>query len=168
MKEKIISIIKELMPYIIIVLIVFSVKKYIATPVLVDGTSMAPTLEDKQFLILGRSINNIERFDVIVFDYNDSKLIKRVIGMPGETVEYKDGTLYINDREYDDSFASITMDFDIKSLGIDRIPEDSYFVLGDNRNNSIDSRTIGLINIDKINGEAIYSLYPFNTFGKIN
>lgn len=167
MKDKIISIIKELIPYIIIVIVVFGIKTYIATPVLVDGSSMSPTLSDNQFIILSRSTKKIDRNDIVVFDYEDSKLIKRVIGLPGESIKYENGILYINDREYEDKFSSITEDFELSEFGIKKIPENSYFLLGDNRNNSIDSRVIGPVNISNINGETIFSVYPFNTFGKI-
>ena len=167
MKDKIISIIKELIPYVIIVIVVFGIKTYIATPVLVDGSSMSPTLSDNQFIILSRSTKKIDRNDIVVFDYEDSKLIKRVIGLPGESIKYENGILYINDREYEDKFSSITEDFELSEFGIKKIPENSYFLLGDNRNNSIDSRVIGPVNISNINGETIFSVYPFNTFGKI-
>lgn len=167
MKDKIISIIKELIPYVIIVIVVFGIKTYIATPVLVDGSSMSPTLSDNQFIILSRSTKKIDRNDIVVFDYEDSKLIKRVIGLPGESIKYENGILYINDREYEDKFSSITEDFELSEFGIKKIPENSYFLLGDNRNNSIDSRIIGPVNISNINGETIFSVYPFNTFGKI-
>ena len=167
MKDKIISIIKELIPYVIIVIVVFGIKTYIATPVLVDGSSMSPTLSDNQFIILSRSTKKIDRNDIVVFDYEDSKLIKRVIGLPGESIKYENGILYINDREYEDKFSSITEDFELSEFGIKKIPENSYFLLGDNRNNSIDSRVIGPVNISNINGETIFSVYPFNTFEKI-
>lgn len=167
MKDKIVSIAKELLPYIIIVIVVFGIKTYIATPVLVDGSSMSPTLSDKQFLILNRSTKKLNRNDIVVFEHDNSKLIKRIIALPGETIEYKDGILYINDRKYDDKFASITENFDLTNFGIQKLPENSYFLLGDNRNNSIDSRIIGPVNIEKINGKVVFSLYPFNTFGKI-
>ena len=167
MKDKIVSIAKELLPYIIIIIVVFGIKTYIATPVLVDGSSMSPTLSDKQFLILNRSTKKLNRNDIVVFDHDNSKLIKRIIALPGETIEYKDGILYINDRKYDDKFAGITENFDLTNFGIQKLPENSYFLLGDNRNNSIDSRIIGPVNIEKINGEVVFSLYPFNTFGKI-
>ena len=71
------------------------------------------------------------RNDIVVFDHDNSKLIKRIIALPGETIEYKDGILYINDRKYDDKFASITENFDLTDFGIQKLPENSYFLLGD-------------------------------------
>ena len=105
-------------------------------------------------------INQYERFDIVVFDYNNSKLVKRIIGLPGETVEYRSGILYINGNQIDDPFASKTKDFKLSNLGIDVIPEGYYFVMGDNRNNSSDSRIIGPISKDSIEGVTTFSLWP--------
>ena len=101
-----------------------------------------------------------ERFDIVVFNYNNSKLVKRIIGLPGETVEYKDGVLYVNGSPIDDPFASKTRDFKLSNLNIDVIPEGYYFVMGDNRNNSSDSRIIGPISLDSIEGTTTFSLWP--------
>ena len=151
--------IKELIPYIVILITVILIRTFIATPVIVNGESMVPTLNHKELLLLKKYDKNIERFDIVVFNYNDSKLIKRVIGLPGETVEYKDGILYINGKIVYDQFSSITKDY--KYIGT--IDEDSYFVLGDNRENSVDSRMIGLVNKDIIMGSTSFSIWPIKT-----
>ena len=106
---------------------------------------------------------NYERFDIVVFDYGDSKLVKRIIGLPGETIEYKNGELYINNQKVDDPFANKTKDFKLSDLNLEVIPENTYFVLGDNRTNSSDSRIIGPISKDSINGTASFSLWPFGS-----
>lgn len=151
--------IKEIIPYIVILITVLLIRTFIVTPVVVNGDSMVPTLKNKELLLLKKYDKNIERFDIIVFDYNNSKLIKRVIGLPGETVEYKDGNLYINGEIVIDNFSNITADF--KYIGT--IEEDTYFVLGDNRNNSVDSRMIGLVTKDMILGSTDFSLWPIKT-----
>lgn len=161
------KIIRELIPYIIIIITVVLIRTFIATPVLVDGPSMSPTLENNQLLILEKFNKKLERNDIVVFKYHNDKLIKRVIGLPGETVEYKDGYLFINDKKVDDEFGSITKDFNLEQLKHKIIPEDYYFVMGDNRNNSVDSRMIGLVSIKNIKGKAIYRLFPFTKIGKI-
>ena len=150
------KLIKELMPYIVIFISVILIRTFIITPVIVSGSSMDDTLKDGEILILKKYDKNYERFDIVVFDYNNSKLVKRVIGLSGETVKYEDGRLYINEEEVYDKFASITFDYELNFT----IPENYYFVLGDNRTNSTDSRLIGLISENDINGTTNFSLWP--------
>ena len=94
------------------------------------------------------------------------KLIKRIIGLPGEKIEYKNGMLYVNDEYMVDPFAYDTYDFSTLVLG-DSIPEDKYLVLGDNRGNSIDSRMIGLIDKNDIEGKTSIRFYPLDKIGKV-
>ena len=152
--------IKTIYPYIIIAIVVILIRTYILTPVIVSGSSMDNTLKNGELLLLKKFDKNYERFDIVVFDYNNSKLVKRIIGLPGETLEYKDGVLYINGQVVDDPFASITKDFKLSDLNINVIPDDYYFVMGDNRTNSSDSRIIGPINKSSINGITSFSLWP--------
>ena len=160
--------IKELVPYIVIIVVVVLIRTFVITPVQVDGESMYPTLLDNQILILKKYDHSYDRFDIVVFKYNNSKLVKRVIGLPGETVSYKNNTLYINDKEIDNiKLDAYTYDFDLSELGFDKIPEGYYFVLGDNRTNSLDSRMIGLISENSILGVTNFSVFPFNRFGTI-
>lgn len=113
----------------------------------VNGKSMYPTLQDGEIgivnLIKART-GNIKRFDIVVVksDYLQENIIKRVIGLPGETVEYNGTKLYINGEAVDEPFITdvYTADCAAVTLG-----EDEYFCVGDNRTNSIDSRTIGTI-----------------------
>jgi len=159
------KIIKELVPYVIIFVVIIFIRTFIVTPVMVDGDSMETTLKNNQMLLLKKYDKSYERFDIVVFDYDNSKLVKRIVGLPGETVKYKSGKLYINDVEIDDKFANITKDFELDNIEYTVIPENYYFVLGDNRNNSLDSRYIGLIHKDKINGITSFSLWPFKQIG---
>lgn len=161
------KLLKEICSYAALIVIVFLVRLFIITPVSVQGKSMYPTLHDKEILLLKKYDKTIERFDIVVFQYGDSKLIKRVIGLPGETVEYKDNQLYINGIKMDDVVETKTSDFSLEELKVSRIPEDMYFVLGDNRINSSDSRTIGLISIEDIEGCVSIRLFPFNKIGNI-
>lgn len=160
--------IKNLIPYIVILVVVVLLRMYIITPVKVVGHSMDPTLEDGQLLILKKYDHKYERFDIVVFNYDNSKLVKRIIGLPGETVKYTNNKLYINDQEIEENFIDTnTNDFNLKQLGYDTIPDGYYFVLGDNRINSKDSRTIGLVSEDDILGSSSFSFFPFNKFGFI-
>ena len=166
---------KEVYPYIVIILVVVLFRTFIATPVRVNGGSMESTLYDGEILILNKLNNNYKRFDVVVINKNingvKTKLIKRVIGLPGENIEYKDNDLYINGEIITDVSISRTTDFNLDDLyNIDKIPKDTYFVMGDNRGNSSDSRDyrVGLIKKSEIVGTTKLRLFPFNKIGKFN
>ena len=156
--------IKELSPYIIIILVVVSLRTFIATPVIVNGDSMIPTLKNNQILLLNKidyRINDIERFDVVVIKVNKYEIIKRVIGLPGETIEYRDNILYINGHEVENDYNFDTEDFTMKDIcKCDTIPHGKYLVLGDNRAVSSDSRIIGFIDEHDIKGKVNISLWP--------
>ena len=157
-------IIKELIPYIIIVVVVVLIRSFIATPVRVDGDSMNKTFKNGDILILYK-LSKIKRFDVIVLheEKDNEKIIKRVIGMPGDTVAIKDGEIYINDEKIDDEYAyGMTSDYDRITL-----KSDEYFILGDNRLISKDSRYFGPIKEKEIKGKVIFRIFPFSKFGKI-
>lgn len=170
-KEKLKKIIKEVYPYFVIVLVVVLVRSFIITPAIVDGKSMYPTLNDNNIVILNKldyKINGLKRFDIIVVDYNGEKLIKRVIGLPGEHIEYKNNMLFINGYLTNENFNhDNTSDFKLEMIGYLKIPGDKYFVVGDNRNHSTDSRMIGLIDKKDIKGKVSLRLFPINKFGKI-
>ena len=162
------KIIKELVPYVIIVLVVILLRTFIITPVRVNGDSMNQTLKDGEILLLEKYDKKFKRFDIVVLKYNDEKLVKRIIGMPGESVQYRNNILYINGEKVSEDFLTEeTYDFDLNVLGYDEIPENYYFVVGDNRSNSLDSRLIGLISKEDIEGKAIFRIFPFNKFGSI-
>ena len=164
------KIIKELYPYVIIVVCVVLFRTFIATPVRVDGDSMRESLHNGDILILNKLDNNYKRFDVVVVNYNKSKLVKRIIGLPGENIEYKNNKLYINNKEIEDVETIRTLDFSLEELyAIKKIPNDYYFVMGDNRGNSLDSRDyrVGLIKKDDIVGITIFRIFPFNKIGVV-
>ena len=111
--------------------------------------------------------------DIVVIDHEinneNEHLVKRVIGLPGEYVEYKDSKLYVNKKEVKEDFIKVeTDDFSLAKLGFLEIPENYYFVVGDNRGDSSDSRVLGLIPKKEIKGKVVFSLFPFKRFGKIN
>lgn len=158
------KVIKELIPYIIIIIVVVLIRTFIITPVKVDGDSMKETLNDNDILLLYK-LGSIKRFDIVVLDeaYDNEKIIKRVIGMPGETVSIKNDKIYINGKVIDNSFAyGTTSDVDKIELG-----EDEYFILGDNRLISKDSRYFGAITKDEIIGKVVFRLFPFNKIGTV-
>ena len=107
---------------------------------------------------------------VLVIDESDKAIIKRVIGLPGETVEYKDNKLYINGKETEDPYPSTeTDDFSITDIGHIKVPGDCYFVMGDNRANSLDSRypTVGVIKKSQIEGRTKLRIWPLNKIGNV-
>ena len=158
------KVIKELIPYIIIIVAVVLIRTFIITPVKVDGDSMKETLNDNDILLLYK-LGSIKRFDIVVLDeaYDNEKIIKRVIGMPGETVSIKNDKIYINGKIIDNSFAyGATSDVDKIELG-----EDEYFILGDNRLISKDSRYFGPVTKGEIIGKVVFRLFPFNKIGTV-
>ncbi len=165
-KNKLLKMVKELIPYLVIVIIVVFIRTFLVTPIRVNGHSMDPTLKHKEILLLKKYDHNFERFDIVVFHYQKDHLIKRVIGLPGETVEYKNNRLYINGTYIKENYLpkeTKTNDFVVE----EKIPNGYYFVLGDNRGNSSDSRVLGLISEKQIEGSSNFVLFPFTNFGKI-
>ena len=163
-------ILKENYIYILIIILVILLKIFVITPIRVNGTSMNPTLEEGDIMLLNKlSRNNIKRFDIIVIDYNDEELIKRVIGLPGEKIEYRNNKLYVNGNAVKEKFTKVKDEkldnYSIEALEQLKVPKDYYFVVGDNRPNSLDSRMIGFIHKDKIKGKASFIIFPFSRFG---
>ena len=171
---------------VIAVAVSYLVITFVGQRTIVDGTSMTPTLQDGDNVITDKisyRFRDPERFDIIVFPHYDymtgqtSNYIKRIIGLPGETVLIKDGKVYIDGEELDDPYASVPMDYAGWAAEEIVIGEDEYFVLGDNRypNGSRDSRylredgtpDVGLVSRDIIIGRAVFRIWPFSSFGTI-
>lgn len=152
-----------------VIVVILFLMIYVVSVTQVVGSSMNSTLVDGDVLILSKAnyrFFDIKRGDIISLDYEDTKyLIKRVVGLPGEIIEIKNNTLYINgeisEEEYLDE-GLVYPDFSLNDLGYDKIPADMYFVLGDNRENSLDSREIGLISKDSVNGKIVLRIWPIN------
>ena len=157
---------KDFIKIAIVVIIVFCVYMFIISMQQVVGSSMNNTLNNGDLVLLFKAkykFSDVKRFDVVSFNYEDTKyLIKRVIGLPGEHIEYKDNKLYINGNYVEEERDFETDDFKLEDLGYEVIPDDMYFVLGDNRENSLDSREIGLIKKEDIIGKVIFRLWPIN------
>ena len=162
---------KNVLEYVLIIIVCLLIKHYIFMPISVDGNSMQPTLHNNDIMILnkiGYRLNGVNRFDIVVFEYNNERLIKRVIGLPGETIEYKGNKLYVNGEMVEENFDHMaTVDFKLAEINMEVIPENCYFVLGDNRLDSIDSRIIGTISSDKVIGKTNFVVFPFTRFGNI-
>ncbi len=165
------DIAKEYYPYVIIIIVVLLFKAFLFAPIQVNGPSMYPTLKDKDIMILNKieyRFNDIERFDIVVIE-KESFIIKRVIGLPGDIVSVKNNILYINEEEVEQNFLEddvVTNDFTFEELDLEgKVPDGYYFVLGDNREVSADSRLLGFISKKEIIGKATLTLFPFGRIG---
>lgn len=138
--------------------------------VTVDGESMEPTLHSYQNLFVekvSRYSGNIERGQIIIVNYpgEDGVFVKRVVGLPGDTLEVRDGSLYVNgERREEPYILDQEMDYEMEKT---TVPADSYFVLGDNRNDSLDSHLIGSIPQDMVRGHALFIIWPLSDIGSI-
>ena len=166
------NLIKELLPYIIIIIIVILIRTFIITPILVSGDSMKPNLHNNEVLLvkkIGYNSSTIERFDIIIIKEEKEEIIKRVIGMPGEHISYKNNKLYVDDKLVNENFKFYdTKDFNLEEIcNCTTIPKGKYLVLGDNRPISKDSRIIGLIDEKDIVGKTVYRIWPISKFGSV-
>ncbi len=166
------KIIKELYPYVIIIIVVVLIRSFIITPVIVSGKSMLPNFHNGELLLvrkIGYNEKTIKRFDVVVIKKDKEEIIKRVIGLPGEHISYKNNKLYVNDKLVSEDYTHLnTKDFNLEEIcTCSTIPEGKYLVLGDNRPISSDSRTIGLIDEKSIVGKSVFRLWPVSRFGTI-
>lgn len=158
--------IKDASKYIIVIIFVLLFFIFVMGLQQVIGLSMNPTLNEGDIIITNKFIyrfKSIERNDVVVISQDEKYMIKRIVGLPGETVEYQNNDVLINGKAYKETFTnSETEDFTIQDLGYDVIPEDMYLVLGDNREDSLDSRTFGLISKNQIIGKAWIKIWPIS------
>ena len=169
---------KEWAKDILIAVIVAVIILQFIKPTFVKETSMTPTLQEYNFLFLSKQAYRFgepKQGDIIVFHTNlktqsgDEKLlIKRVIGLPGDTINIADGKVSINGKELEEPYTKepYTSGY-IEDLVI---PAGDLFVMGDNRQNSVDSRdpSVGCIKIDSVYGKAVFRLYPFSEIGTLN
>ncbi len=168
---------REITDWIIAVLIGFLVviacKTFVATNYQVIGKSMMPTLSHNDRVIVSK-ISEIERMDIVIFHSEEDDYVKRVIGLPGDTIQYEQDRLYINGKQLDEPFLEknpmyqnpserFTEDFTLDELtGSKRVPKDKIFVLGDNRLSSLDSRHFHFINKEEIIGEVKAKYWPLS------
>jgi signal peptidase I len=146
---------------------------FLYQPVKVEGTSMAPLLSDQERIFINKFVYRfeaIQRGDVVVFWYpldHSKSFIKRVIGLPGETVEIRRGIVYVNDRIVSEPYVPPQYE-DLSDFGPVRVPRDSYFVMGDHRISSNDSRVFGPVSSRYIYGRAVFAYWPVDHFGSLS
>lgn len=173
------SVITELVIYVLLAFVaIYIIPKFVIGRVSVDGPSMEATLNNGDQL-LGEHITaytgNYDRFDVIFFHPKgkevDSVFIKRIIGMPGERVRIDaEGTIFVNGVPLEEHFGKEKIQNPGRAVEEIWLAEDEYFVLGDNRNNSTDSRSnmVGNVKAENIDGVAIFRIWPLDKFGTID
>lgn len=161
-----------------VICIVYLVITFVGQRTEVRGESMMPTLSDGDNLIVDKltyRFSDPKRFDIIVFPFQykeDTYYIKRIIGLPGETVQIgPDGTIYIDGEVLEESYGREVIAPEYIGIAADpvQLGEDEYFVMGDNRNNSSDSRkeVVGNIHRDDIIGRAWVRIWPLSRFGRL-
>lgn len=142
--------------FIVVVIAAVLLRLFVVEFVNISGESMSPTLENGQLIIINKVDYTPSRGDIVVFDSpNGLELVKRIIGLPGETIEIADGIVYINGEKTDDDYQFPTSE----SLPETTIPKGTIYVLGDNRNHSSDSRVFGAIELDEIRGKMMLTIY---------
>ncbi|MUV36296.1 Signal peptidase I [Lentibacillus sp. JNUCC-1] len=154
---------------LIAIVIGLLLQNFVMATSVVEGESMDPTLEDGERVIFNKFIYLIdspERGDIVIIQHPSKNYVKRVIGLPGETIEMQNHILYIDDQEVAQDFIGNEAINSTGNFGPIHIPEDSYFVMGDNRAKSRDSRNgLGLIKEEDIIGRSELIYYPFDQWG---
>jgi signal peptidase I len=162
---------------VLIFVCIYILPNFVIQRTIVDGSSMANTLLDGEQLYVEKisyHFDMLDRFDIIVFypygRENKEYYVKRIIGLPGETVQIKGSDIYINDVKLEEHFGKEPIEDPGRAAQLIKLHDDEYFVMGDNRNISKDSRdeTVGNVSKDNIGGRAIFRISPLSRFGTIN
>ncbi len=177
LKSKKKGIIQAVCYIVAIVAAAFIWNGFFFSPLKVIGDSMNPALSSNDLVIINKisyTMNGAKRFDMVVFPYrydNSYNYIKRVIGLPGETVEIVDGKIYIDGSELEEYYGihDKTTEMRYKNYGPVTLEDDEYFVMGDNRDHSDDSRSpdVGPVNEDDIIGTICFRMWPFESIGSL-
>ncbi|MGD6818793.1 signal peptidase I [Metabacillus sp. 84] len=174
-KKKRSPILEWIAAILVAVVLAASIRIFIFEPYVVDGDSMDPTLRNSEKLFVNkiiRYVGDFERGDIVIINgqNNSEHYVKRIIGLPGDTVEVKDDVLYVNGEEVKEPYLTSNR-IEAESTGVQltndfkevKVPENKYFVMGDNRLVSMDSRTgLGLIETERVIGRSEFVMLPFD------
>ena len=165
------KIVREVLSWIELIAIAaglaFLIHTFIFQPVRVDGPSMSYTLLDDEYMIVTKYdywLGEPERFDVVICRYpgrGRTNFVKRLVGLPGDTVSMLNGTLYVNGEAVDEPYITNHANYDMEAV---TLGENEYFVLGDNRSSSNDSHLVGTLSRDQIRGHVRLVVFPFSHF----
>ena len=158
------EIVEWILTIVAAVALALIIRAFLFEPVRVDGESMRNTLENNEYMLAIKwnyQFNDPERFDVVICKYPGRRetFVKRVVGLPGETVELREGNLYIDGELTPENFEKTDS---VRSFAPTVVPEGKYFVMGDNRDHSNDSRSVGPLERGMIRGHVRYVVFPFN------
>ncbi len=155
---------------LVAIVIALVVRTFLFEPVRVDGSSMSATLANGEVMFVTKPeylMGDPQRFDVVICHYpnrGNTNFVKRVVGLPGDTVEIKEGYLYVNGEKYEEPYITHRPDYQLSAY---TVPEGQYFLLGDNRSNSNDSHIIGPIDRDMIKGHVRSVFWPLSAWRNI-
>ena len=197
------KLLKEWSPFALFIIVMLLLRVYVWQPVIVEGHSMDPTLADKERLVIIKTAR-IKRQDIVVAkeynkeDQSTKNIVKRVIGMPGDTIRYENDVLYVNDQKVDEPYLDEYLDafqkdklqevysynkqFQAVAQSAEAftqdangyvdftitVPEGQYFLMGDDRLVSLDSRSVGTFSRENIKGEVVFRMWPFNRIGTVD
>ena len=175
MNKKLKDILSNSLFFLFVVLLSFLIIKFVGQRTVVIGPSMMPTLQDGNNLVVDKisyRFKEPERFDIVIFPFRNNSgntYIKRIIGLPGETVRIdKEGVIYINDEVLDESYGREIIQNPGNALEGVTLKSNEYYVLGDNRNDSEDSRfSVGVVYRYEIIGKAVFRMWPFAEIGPV-
>lgn len=169
-KKRKIELLEFLKAIVIAIILVIVVKSFLLSTSIVEGESMEPTLVDGERIVYNKFIYLIgspDRGDIVIIKRPFKNYVKRIIALPGEKVEMKNHVLYINDQPSEQYYLSDDSDAHTGNFGPYSIPKEHYFVMGDNRAVSKDSRNgLGLIEEDEIIGRSEFIYFPFNKWSR--
>ena len=148
------SVLQMLVGIMIVLVAILPLRAFVLGWYIIDGNSMRPTVENGELVVVDKWTKNFQRGDIVVYkDLTDnSDVVKRIVGLPGEQVEIKEGDVWVNNRILKEDYVALDTTGNVNT----KLGDDEYFVLGDNRTDSRDSREIGAINRDQIIGEYFY------------
>jgi signal peptidase I len=169
-KSNLLGVLIDILETLLLSVVLFFLINAVSARIRIDGSSMEPNLHHGEFVIVSKinyRFGEPERGDVVVFDFPRNitqEYIKRVIGLPGEHIVVEDGNVYVNEIILSEPYLIMEPQYEGEWV----VPEDTLFVLGDNRNNSSDSHTWGIVPMNNVIGEALVVYWPPSSWGLIN